>query len=321
MTHINWGIIGCGDVALRKGGPSLNAVEGSHILAVTSRTLEKARRFANKFGVERVYPTPDDLLADPEIDAVYIATPVSTHYPLTIQAAEAGKHILCEKPMGMTVEECERMLMTCHQKGVSLMVAYYRRFFPAVIKSKELIDGGAIGKVLLARVETHSLVQLPSHQPLPWRFQPSLSGGGVLMDIGCHRLDLLIYLLGDITTITGTAASVLLPPPVEDMVSFQAEFSSGAQAIGSFSWATAQRSDILEIVGTEGRILLNPLGGNTLVVETTSGRKEYQTPVLPFTHIGLIENFVEHLRRGMPLACSGEEAIKTNRAIAAIYGK
>ena len=319
MNEIRWGIIGCGDVAERKGGPSLYHAEGSRLLAVMSRNLAKAKAFAHRHGAERIYDSVEQLLADPDIDAVYIATPVSLHCPYTIQAAEAGKHVLCEKPMGMNVAECEQMIAACRKNGVSLMVAYYRRRFPNIMKMKELIVSGAIGDVVLAKVHTHSPISIPPLENPPWRFQPGLSGGGVLMDIGCHRLDLLLYLLGDVEDVSGQAKNLSLPFPVDDSVVFRMWFRSGALAVGSFHWNIPVKADSLEVFGTKGKLSANPIGSGKLVLETSGTVQEMEFPNLPYTHLGLVEDFVNHLRTGGAICCPGEEAMKTNRLMADIY--
>lgn len=152
MATLRWGILGCGDVAEYKGGPPLYSVNDSELIAVMRRDRAKAEAFAERHGAKRVYTDIDDLLADDELNAIYVATPPYLHCEHVIRTAEANKHILCEKPMAMTVEECQRMVDACHDAGVTLMLAYYRNFYPNIVKMKVLMDEGAIGDVVLAKV-------------------------------------------------------------------------------------------------------------------------------------------------------------------------
>ena len=151
MRKLRWGLIGCGDIAQKRVAPALRDLTSCDLLAVTRSRADLAESFANQFGADKWYPAWQELLDDAEIDAVYIATPVHVHAPQTIAAAEAGKHVLCEKPMAMNVKECDQMIAAARANGVTLGVAYYRHFYPVVMRAKELIAAGAIGGQSLRR--------------------------------------------------------------------------------------------------------------------------------------------------------------------------
>lgn len=319
MALLRWGILGCGDVAEYKGGPPLYTVDGSELIAVMRRDRGKAEGFAARHGAKRAYHTVEGLLADDEINAVYIATPPYLHCEQTILAAEAGKHVLCEKPMGMNVAECQQMVDACRENNVTFTIAYYRPFFPNIIKMKELMQTGAIGEVILARVNHTASYDPSSHEWGAWRTDPKISGGGVLMDLGSHRIDLLMYLLGEVDSVCGYAENVHLPYPVDDSTVFALRFENGTHAVANINWNVGVSVDEVEICGTEGSLRCNPLNSGNLTLQTKDKSQSFDQPPLPYMHTGLIEAFVNQMRTGVPIRCTGEVGLKTNAIIADIY--
>ena len=188
---IRWGILGCGTVTEVKSGPAFQKVPGSELVAVMRRDGEKARDYARRHGVPRWYDDADDLLHDPGVDAVYIATPPGSHAEYTVRAAQAGKPVYVEKPMGRTYAECQVMIEACEAAGVPLFVAYYRRALPAFLKIKELVDAGAIGAVRFVTMAVHRPPRPEDQEPdgLPWRVIPEVAGGGYFFDLAPHQLD------------------------------------------------------------------------------------------------------------------------------------
>ena len=204
-TIIRWGIIGCGDVTEVKSGPALQRATGSALVAVMRRDRAKADDYARRHGVARVYDDAATLIADPEVDAVYVATPPSSHRDYALAAAKAGKPVYVEKPMALSHAECRAMIDGSARADVPLFVAYYRRALPRFLKVKQLIDDGTLGDVRLVSV---SLYQRPiadhmNRAALPWRVMPAIAGGGLFVDLGCHMLDLLDFLLGPIARVAG----------------------------------------------------------------------------------------------------------------------
>ncbi|MCZ6679104.1 MAG: Gfo/Idh/MocA family oxidoreductase [Candidatus Poribacteria bacterium] len=318
-NQLRWGILGCGDVAEHKGGPPLYTVDGSTLTAVMRRDQEKVEAFARRHGTRRTYHTVEALLTDDEINAIYIATPPYLHCEQTILAAQAGKHVLCEKPMGMNVAECRQMIDACREHNVTLMIAYYRPFFPNVVKMKQLMEEGAIGEVVLARVN-HTASYDPSHHEWgAWRTNPRISGGGVLMDLGSHRIDLLLYLLGDVASACGYAETVCFDYPVDDSAVFTLRFENGTHAVANLNWSVGVSVDEVEVYGTKGSLRCNPLNSGNLTLQTKEKSESFDQKPLPYTHTGLIEDFVNHVRTGAPIRCSGEQGLKTNTIIADIY--
>ncbi|MYB65901.1 Gfo/Idh/MocA family oxidoreductase [Candidatus Poribacteria bacterium] len=319
MAVLRWGILGCGNVAEHKGGPPLYSVDDSELIAVMRRDQAKAEDFAIRHGAKRAYTDVDKLLSDDEINAIYIATPPNLHCEQTVRAARAGKHILCEKPMAMSVSECQQMVDVCRKEGVTLMLAYYRNHYPNVVKMKTLMDEDAIGDVVLARINCTSYYN-PNRQDLKnWRINPEISGGGVLMDIGSHRISLLQYLLGDVASVRGFAETVHLDIAVDDSAVFTLRFESGAHAVANINWNVGIGIDDIEVYGTKGRLRCSPLNSENLTLETKSdGVKALPQTPLPHTHTGLVEDFITHIRTGEPIRCTGELGLQTNAIIAKI---
>lgn len=146
MKTVNWGIVGCGNVCERKSGPAMYKTPHSALAAVMRRDAEKAADFARRHNVPKSYTDAAALIADPEVDIVYVATPPGTHRELAVQALEAGKPVYVEKPMAMNHAECLEMIAAAEKAGQKLFVAYYRRALPYFLKVKELLDGGSVGQ-------------------------------------------------------------------------------------------------------------------------------------------------------------------------------
>ena len=221
--------------------------------------------------------------------------------------------------MAMTVEECQRMVDACHNAGVTLMLAYYRNFYPNIVKMKALMDEDAIGEVVLAKINHTGFYNPNRHDLSSWRVDPKISGGGVLMDLGSHRISLLQYLMGDIKSVQGYAEAVHLDIDVDDSAVFTLRFESGAHAVANINWNIGVSIDDVEVYGTEGCLRCSPLNSGNLTLETKSdGWVEMHQAPLPHTHTGLIEDFVNHLKTGEPIRCSGESGLQTNAIIAQI---
>ena len=227
MQKVCWGIIGCGDVTEVKSGPALQKVAGSELVAVMRRRADKARDYAQRHGVPHWYNDADELIADPRVNAIYVATPPDSHADYTQRAARAGKPIYVEKPMARNYGECQAMVTACQEAGVPLFVAYYRRAMPYFRKVKELLDGGAIGAVHSVHIALHQRPMAFDPQTPPWRVVPAISGGGLFFDLASHQLDLLDFLLGPIARAQGVTANRSGLYPAEDTVSASFAFAAG----------------------------------------------------------------------------------------------
>jgi predicted dehydrogenase len=312
---LRWGIVGCGDVATRKAGPSFAHTPGAWIVAAADTCLERARAFAQQFGPARAYGRFEDLLADPEVDAVYLATPPVSHHPQTMLAAAAGKHILCEKPMALNVAQCREMVEACRNHGATLAVAYYRRFWPQTAAIKRIIEAGEIGEVVNARVQVTGSVTREPETVRAWKLDPTMSGGGFLMDVGCHRIDLLLHLLGGVADVTAFTDAVAWEFAADNSSNLLLRFAAGAHAMASFHWTVGFVTDEFEIVGTTGSILAAPLGGTQITVRTAAGVRECATPRAEFTYAALLAAVEAGVLDGL----AGIEALQVNQVIEAAY--
>src|SRR5882672_1941087 len=198
MKQVGWGLIGCGDIAQKRVAPAIRDSPSSELIAVNRAQSELAASFAKQFGARRWYLDWKKLLRDEEIDAVYIATPVHLHAAQAIAAAEAGKHVLCEKPMAMNVRECDQMTDACRINKVRLGIAYYRHCYPVVDRLKAIIQAGEIGAPILAQINAFEKFDPPADDPRAWLLRKDLAGGGPMFDFGCHRIEVLTNLFGAI---------------------------------------------------------------------------------------------------------------------------
>ncbi len=316
---VRWGILGCGDVTEAKSGPALQKARGSQLVAVMRRNGDLARDYAARHGVSRWYDNADALIADPQVDAVYVATPPGSHAELAIRCARAGKPAYVEKPMAISAEECEWMLAAFRASRVPLFVAYYRRALPRYLEIKRGVREGRIGDVRHVQVVLCKRPSAPVQpgSPTPWRWVPELSGGGRFVDLACHTLDLLDDLLGPITRAQGIAANLGTPWPVEDTVAASFAFASGALGSGSWCFTAAEPSDQVTIVGTLGSVSFSTFG--TDVAWSRNGAIDRVQIANP-EHIQqpLIQTVVDELLGVGACPSTGDSAARTTRVIDAI---
>jgi predicted dehydrogenase len=241
MKTIKWGIIGCGDVTEMKSGPAFQKANNSQLVAVMRRNPLLVKDYAKRHKVPFWYTDANELINNPEVDAVYIATPPSSHKEYTILCAKAGKPVYVEKPMALNFEECNEMISACKSNNVPLFVAYYRRSLPRFLKIHELIfKDKVIGTprhiscVLYQPLE--SRYQNPND--LPWTVCPEISGGGIFVDLACHTLDFLDFLFGPIVSVKGHASSQQNAYPAEDAVSMSFLFENGMHGTGIWNFAS-----------------------------------------------------------------------------------
>ncbi len=312
-SEIAWGIIGCGNVTEVKSGPALQAVPHSHLAAVMRRSAARAEDYARRHGVPRWYADADGLIADPEVNAVYVATPPDSHARYAIQAMRARKAVYVEKPMARTHAECLEMLRVQQECGVPLFVAYYRRALPGFVKVKELIETGEIGLVRLVQVRFLRPLDDVSGG-LPWRLRPEISGGGLFFDLACHTLDYLDFLFGPIGGIQASAFNQGRAYAAEDTVLANWRHQNGVAGSGSWCYAApaSLARDEIEILGSEGRIRLSTFDFVPIVVEQNKRKKQYSRPKPDHVQQFLIENIVAALRGEAEPLSSGESGARTS---------
>lgn len=319
LKAIRWGILGCGDVAERKSGPALYTTANSKLVAVMRRDASRAEEFARRHGAAHWYGDVESLLADPEVDAVYIASPHGRHLEHLRQVAASGKKlILCEKPMGINAAQAQAGVDVCRTHGVTLTVAYYRRFWPIVQAMAGLLAEGAIGKVVAARVLL--LDDAGAGPGRAWYKDAALSGGGALANGGSHWVDLLRYLLGEVVSVSADMSTSAPGDDVEETAGVQMLTAGGAVLSLLTSWRAGTPANELEIIGTAGRMLASPLSEGRLLLERR-GREptEHRYPRGAWMHGDLIAALVPCLLAGGPSPLPGEEAVAVWRIMEAAY--
>lgn len=279
IKTIKWGIIGCGNVTEVKSGPAFSKVVGSELIAVMRRDAKKAKNYARRHDVERWYSDADDLLADPEVNAVYIATPPDSHAAYAIKAMKAGKAVYCEKPMALSSDECSAMLAASKEYQQPLYVAYYRRGQDYFHKVKALIEEGRLGQVLTVNLR---LMKSPkpedlSPETLTWRVKPEIAGGGYFIDLAPHQLDILQYLLGRIEEVQSVVSNQMNRYDAEDVVSVVMHFQSGivGNALWSFNVPEVINEDVIEIIGTQGKVSFSTFDYTPIVLHTEKGEEVF----------------------------------------------
>ena len=311
MRTIRWGVIGCGDVTEVKSGPALQQAAHSALVAVMRRNGDLARDYARRHGVPRWYDDASALIADVEVDAIYVATPPSSHLKYALLAAGAGKPVYVEKPMAMTFIECREMIDGCRGAGVPVFVAYYRRALARFLEVKRLIEAGTIGEVRFVTVTLAQPVE-PRDAVLPWRLQPDIAGGGRFVDLGSHMLDFLDYALGPIREAQGTATNQARRYAVEDIVTGSFVFESGVQGVGTWCFSAFERHDQTDIVGTLGKITYATFDHGPIVLTTRAGTREMSFDAPPHIQQSLIQTVVDELIGRGRCPSTGESAARTS---------
>ena len=301
MKQINWGFIGCGEVTEKKSGPAFNEVEGSQVVAVMSRSENKARSYAERHHVRKWYTDASELIEDPDVNAVYIATPPSSHATFAIMAMRAGKPCYIEKPLAASYNDCIRINRISEQTGVPCFVAYYRRYLPYFQKVKEIIESGTIGNVVNVQVRFSVPprdLDFQSGKEMPWRLQPDIAGGGYFYDLAPHQIDLLQNLFGVITRAHGYPANRAHLYQAEDTLSACFFFESGIPGSGSWCFVghESAKEDCIEVIGEKGSLSFSVFTYQPIEVITSEGKNSITVPNPPYVQLPLIKSVIEHLQ-------------------------
>jgi 1,5-anhydro-D-fructose reductase (1,5-anhydro-D-mannitol-forming) len=310
--QINWGIIGCGDVTEVKSGPGFQQVENSRLVAVMRRDADKARDFAERHGVPVWTTKAEEVIDHPDVNAVYIATPPGSHLSYALQVCAAGKPAYVEKPMARSAAECRAMTDAFDRAGLPLFVAYYRRALPRFLKAKELVESGRIGRVtgVTYRFANSSHRRLDPGA-LPWRWIAEEAGGGQFLDLGCHTLDILDFILGPLEDVKGDAVNLSSPCDVEDAVAMQFRLQSGGLGTASWNFASDRRIDLIEIAGTEAEIALSTFGDEPVTVSRGAEQETFDLPNPRHIQQPFIETIVRQLNGDGSCPSTGVTATRT----------
>ena len=325
MKEVKWGFIGCGEVTERKSGPAFSLIPGSSVVAVMSRNREHARSYAERHGIHTWYDDAQQLVDDPEVTAVYIATPPSSHATYAIMAMRSGKPVYIEKPMAASYPDCQRINRISEQTGVPCFVAYYRRYLPYFLKVKDLVNSGAIGKVINVQVR----FAVPprdldyNRDNLPWRVQRDIAGGGYFYDLAPHQIDLLQGMFGPILRAHGYCTNRGGLYQTEDSVSASFQFSDGLPGSGSWCFVAHQsaKTDRISIVGDRGQLGFSVFTYDPITLINEEGRQEFIVPNPEHVQMPLIRNVVEHLQGKAKCTCDSISATTVNWVMDRILNK
>jgi len=322
---VRWGIVGCGDVTEVKSGPGFQKARGSQLVAVMRRNGALAADYAKRHGVPRWYDDARALVADPEVDAVYVATPPGAHLELARLVAAAGKPCYMEKPMARHTPECDAMIAAFAQAKRKLFVAYYRRAMPRFLKAKALLDEGAIGQ--LTGVNYRLAWSKPANaDPAKgaWRVSAENAGGGLLLDVGSHLLDFLDFCVGPLEDVHGSAAHLATTADVEDSIAMTFRTAGGVPGAASWNFSSLVKDDTLEFFGTSGRITIGCFTTDPVRLETARGVEQFDLPNPPHVAQPLIQTMVDELLGRGACPSTAESARRTqlvmDRVLSVYYG-
>ena len=329
MKKLQWGFIGCGEVVETKSGPAFSEVEGSGVAAVMSRTERRARTYAVKHGIAKWYTDAQELIDDPDVNAVYIATPPSSHATYAIMAMKAGKPVYVEKPLASSYEDCARINRISEQTGVPCFVAYYRRYLPYFQKVFDIVKSGTIGKIINVQVRYTEPLRPADAEAirtgidLPWRLHPEIAGGGYFYDMAPHQLDLLQHMFGVILEARGICSNRGQYYEAEDSVSACFRFENGLPGSGSWCYVAHEsaREDCIEIIGTEGLVSFSVFDYQPIRLQTSEGNLEITVSNPPYVQYPIIKNVIEHLQGIGVCTCTSVSATPVNWAMDRILGK
>ena len=326
MKLLKWGFIGCGEVAEKKSGPAFAEVEGSSVVAVMSRTEQRARTYAVGHGVPRWYTNAQQLVDDPDVNAIYVATPPSSHATYAIMAMKAGKPVYVEKPLAASYEDCARINRIAEQTGVPCFVAYYRRYLPYFQRVKQIIDDGVLGKIISVQVRfavPPRELDYDHPEQLPWRLKPEIAGGGYFYDLAPHQLDLLQHIFGVILDAQGISTNRGGLYRAEDSVSACFRFENGLAGSGSWCFVAHEsaREDCIEVIGDRGKLLFSVFDYQPIELYTSEGMRQIVEPNPPYVQFPIIKQVIEHLQGKGVCECTSVSATPVNWAMDRILGK
>jgi predicted dehydrogenase len=278
------------------------------------RDIEKAHDYARRHGVGTVHATADDLIDDPHVDAVYIATPPSSHCELAVRVARAGKPCLVEKPMAMNHRECLAMCDAFHGAGVPLWVAYYRRALPRYLLVRDLLEDGAAGTITSVQIEVFDRLAT-GERALAWRFDPAVAGGGLFLDMGTHCMDMVDFLLGPIEHAAGVSLNTGGAYRVEDVTTVAFRVGSRIAGSGIWNFNAGRCFDEVRLVGSRGAIAFPMFTDGDVVVSADDSGRRFPVRNPPHVHQPLVQTIVDELMGRGRCESTGESGCRTARVM------
>lgn len=269
---IRWGIIGCGNVTEVKSGPAYQRTTGFELLAVMRRDRDKAEDYAKRHGVEKFYGDAQSLIQNPDIDAVYIATPPDSHKEYALMVAAAGKPCCIEKPLAPNHADCSAIVAAFAEKNIPLFVAYYRRSLPRFKKIKELIESGAIGEVRHIHWQLQKAINAwDISGEYNWRTDKTIARGGYFDDLASHGLDLFAFYFGDYKQAQGIATNQQGLYSAFDALTASWIYKNGITGSGFWNFGSSENMDCADIIGSQGKIVFSVFDEKPIHVISRNG--------------------------------------------------
>jgi len=313
MNELNWGIIGCGNVTEVKSGPAFNKVPHSHLHAVMRRDAALAADYAKRHGVPQWYADATQLINDPVVNAIYIATPPASHEEYALAAIAAGKPVYLEKPMALTAAAARRIATAAKVKNVKLSVAHYRRQQPLYQYVRKCVKENKLGDI--------RAVTLRLHKPFPenagWRVDPKVSGGGLFHDLAPHQLDILYSFFGRPGVLSSSTLNQQQVYPVPDLEAGHLLFNGQilADGIWTFGAPAEADTDTCEIVGTAGSISFNFFGHPACLLRIGDHEEKIVFESLAHVQQPMIAAVSAFFRGEGDNPCTGEEGAEVMEII------
>lgn len=319
---LRWGIIGCGAVTEVKSGPPYQQTKDFQLIAVMRRDEEKAEDYAKRHGVPKFYAKAENLIADPEVDAVYIATPPDTHKQYALMVAKAGKPCCVEKPMAPSYADSLEMYNVFKERNLPLFVAYYRRSLPRFLKVKDWISNGAIGDV--RHIRWH-LSKPPSGEDMAktynWRTDGDIAPGGYFDDLASHGLDLFSLYLGDVETVFGVSANQQGLYTAKDAIAACWIYKNGVTGEGSWNFGASERVDKVEIIGSSGKICFPVFDEGDIILRNGNGVQNLFIDHPKHVQQFHVENIRTHLLDNREHPSTGRSGLHTSWIMDKILGQ
>jgi len=319
--NFRWGILGCGNVTEIKSGPAYQKTAGFTIAAVMRRDAEKAADYAKRHGINKYYTDADALINDPEIDAIYIATPPDTHKYYGLKVAEAGKPCCIEKPLAPNYQDALEIAEAFAEKNVPIFVAYYRRTLPRFEQIKKWIDSKTIGEVRHIRWHlSKPTTDQDRSGEYNWRTDIKIATGGYFDDLASHGLDLFVHYLGPIKEVSGISLNQQGLYTAKDACVANWIHESGVTGSGSWNFGTFEREDIVEIYGSEGKITFSVFENVPFILKTKNGETINEIPHPENIQLHHVEQMRDHLFGNGTHPSNGFSAAHTNWVMDQIIG-
>ena len=316
MSDVRWGILGCGAVTEVKSGPALQKAARSTVTAVMRRNGALAADYAARHGIARWYDDADALIADPDVDAVYVATPPDSHMDYAVRALNAGKPVLCEKPMALDTGECMAMSDAAQQAGRTLVIAYYRRALPRFEKMRALIQSGAIGDP--RAVEVRHFLPASARSEQAWKLDPAVGGGGFFTDVQTHTIDWLDHVFGPPQSVCGTKRRQAGDYPAEDLVAYTIGYET-VVASGLCVYSADRHAETVRVIGSAGMVEMGFFRPSPVLLTSEKGEEWFAIDDPPHVHQPFVERVIACLLDGAENPCPPESAMRTNAVLETLY--